>query len=237
MPEHLRDMAQGRRGPTAEELERTERGKREADQEAQRDLRARQRAARERVWRECLLRSHRYRDASVNGLRGQQDPDGKVSGWLGQGDAARQLLLAGSQSRRGKTWGAYAIGAQARELDWYVTGYSAISLMEALRPGDDARTAQTWAELHSARLLILDDLGREKTSSWFVQQLHSLIEARLSGATYADGDLVVRRSIYTTNLSYDEMVERYGDPLVARILEECTVVKIEGKSLAVPAPW
>ena len=69
-------------------------------------------------------------------------------------------------------------------------------------------------------LLILDDLGVEKTTEWALQSLYVIINKRLSEE---------RETIITSNLSLDELKDKIGDRIVSRIVGMCKVIKLVGK--------
>lgn len=69
-------------------------------------------------------------------------------------------------------------------------------------------------------LLVLDDLGAEKTTEWALQSLYVIINKRLSEE---------QQTIITSNLSLDELREKIGDRIVSRIAGLCKVIKLTGK--------
>jgi len=69
-------------------------------------------------------------------------------------------------------------------------------------------------------LLILDDLGAEKTTEWVLQSLYIIINKRLSEE---------RQTIITSNLSLDELREKIGDRIASRVAGMCKIVKLTGK--------
>lgn len=197
--------------------------RRAADQaEAAAENARRQEEARDKAWHRCC--PTKYADARVDNLLPQQDPDGRVSGWWANGG---QNLVAVGPSRHGKTHLAYAIGHQARAGGSWVLGWSAIALIDAMRPG----APDNGLALHNAiecRLLIVDDLGRDRPTEWSRERWTLLFDTRLNEG---------RRTIITTNDDYDTLVARYGDPIIQRLQEDATIVHIEGKPLSTPSPW
>ena len=71
------------------------------------------------------------------------------------------------------------------------------------------------------RLIVLDDLGAEKTTDWVREQLYRIINARYEK---------MLPTIITSNCSTKELAERLGAPTMGRLLEMCEVKAIIGKS-------
>jgi DNA replication protein DnaC len=224
MPPHLRLIASG--GELTEpEREIRDRLDAAADAAAHAEMLDRQRQFRQHAWEDSLSRAAVYRTARLAGLREQQDPDGAVSGWLASG--SRTLLLSG-ESRRGKTFAAYAVGHAAYDGGLWVTAWRVSDLLRALRPNDadPDRQASAWQAATAADLLILDDLGGESRSAWTVEQMLDVMDSRVR---------CDMRTIVTTNLGQPEVSAAYGDPFVYRLLEAATVRRITGEVLT-PAP-
>lgn len=76
-------------------------------------------------------------------------------------------------------------------------------------------------ELTTTDLLVLDDIGAEKPTEWAVDRLYTVIDSRYRH---------MRPTIYTTNLSLDEMDLRIGGRIVDRVLGSCQVVVCDAKS-------
>lgn len=70
-------------------------------------------------------------------------------------------------------------------------------------------------------LLIIDDLGTELTNSFTLSQLYYLIDQR-----HADK----RSTIFSTNLSFDEIRERYSERIFSRLINY-TFLKITGEDI------
>lgn len=69
-------------------------------------------------------------------------------------------------------------------------------------------------------VLFLDDLGIEKPSEWAQQTLYTIIDRR-----YRD----YKQTVFTSNLSLDDLSDRLGDRIPSRIAEMCKVIKLNGK--------
>jgi DNA replication protein DnaC len=166
-------------------------------------------------------RPAKYADAAYGMLRGDQDPQGLVSSWWEHGP--RTLVIAGPQ-RTGKTTAAYAIGNHVHTLGW-VMATTATGLSRSLKP-EGSPLAYSYAT--RCDLLILDDLGRERPTEWWLEQLQDVVDERCSHN---------RRLIVTTNAepnaqsAYEALAERYGDPVVERLIDGGGIVVVDGPAI------
>ncbi|HWP96264.1 MAG TPA: ATP-binding protein [Syntrophomonadaceae bacterium] len=69
-------------------------------------------------------------------------------------------------------------------------------------------------------LVILDDIGAEKSSDWVEEQLYALIDARYR---------MLRSTIFTTNCTMKQLEAQIGSRSVSRIMEMCEGVKVGGE--------
>lgn len=69
-------------------------------------------------------------------------------------------------------------------------------------------------------VLVLDDLGVEKTTEWALQTLYIILNNRYSN---------YMQTIITSNLSIEEISEKLGDRIASRIAGMCKIVKLTGK--------
>lgn len=193
----------------------------------------------DRQEREALSRQHRhhryfkrlpkrYESAMLTDLTPEQDPDHKVTGWLGRGN--QTLLLASAKPGLGKTHAAYAVGSEAVNGGLTVEAYTCMEMLSALRPNprDPDAPDRTMDDLLTCDVLIIDDLGRERLTDWAQEQVHHVLNARLAES---------RRTVITTNLTSAEMGERYGYPLLDRVLDDAVIAKVTGESRRRPAEW
>lgn len=167
-------------------------------------------------------RPSRYAEASYQTLYPAQDPRGLVSGWWARGP--RTLVLAGP-SRTGKTTAAYAIANAVHDLQRWVIAWTAADLSAALKPDGDP-TAYDHAV--ACDLLVIDDLGRERVTDWWLEQLQRVVDARCGNE---------RRLVVTSNAApdpaqaYELLVARYGDPLIERLIDGGGVVTLDGAAV------
>lgn len=69
-------------------------------------------------------------------------------------------------------------------------------------------------------MLVLDDLGAEKSSEFSIQSLYLIIDQRYSE---------MRPTIITSNLSLRGVSEKVGDRIASRIAGMCKVIELKGK--------
>lgn len=184
-------------------------------------IRARQAANRNLSY--LKRRPSRYAGASYGTLRPEQNPNGMISRWLDSGP--RALLIAGP-SRTGKTTAAYAIANDAHEHGTWVIARTAAGLSAALKPDSDDPMAFNYAT--TCPLLIIDDLGRERVTDWWLEQLHRVVDERCSNEL---------RLVVTANTSavsadaYEDLVSRYGDPIVERLIDGGGLLVFDGPAV------
>lgn len=147
-------------------------------------------------------------------------------------DLVRWAPLAGEgvylhgEPGRGKTWQAavlvkrHVITAQ-RETGRFPTvlWLPATEGIEAIKRGFDGERFDV-TRLHTADLLILDDIGMEQPTDWARSLLYTAINARM----------VHRRpTIYTSNLNVGDLAARLkAPPLASRIAGTCIRLHLEG---------
>lgn len=181
-------------------------------------MRALQAANRNRAY--SRNRPTKYAEVSYDTLTEHQTHDGKVARWWASGP--RALLLAGP-ARTGKTTAAYAIANDAHAQGVWTVTRTAADLSAALKPDSGEPLAYQYAA--ECQLLLLDDLGRERVTDWWLEQLQRIVDVRCSNN---------RRIIATTNHganateAYDELAARYGYPLVERLIDDGAVLVFDG---------
>lgn len=181
-------------------------------------IRALQAANRNRAY--SRHRPSKYAEATYDTLAEHQAHGGKVARWWTSGP--RALLLAGP-ARTGKTTAAYAIANDVHGQGVWTVTRTAADLSAALKPDSGEPLAYQYAA--ECELLLLDDLGRERVTDWWLEQLQRIVDTRCSNN---------RRIIATTNHgtnateAYDELAARYGYPLVERLIDDGAVLVFDG---------
>lgn len=202
-----------------ENLERPSfRGFDEVDRAELDAMRALQAANRNRLY--ARHRPSKYAEVTYDTLTEPQAHEGKIARWWSTGP--RALMLAGP-ARTGKTTAAYAITNDVHARGVWTVVRTAADLSAALKPDSGEPLAYQYAT--ECELLLLDDLGRERVTDWWLEQLQRIVDARCSNG---------RRMIATTNHgttateTYDELAERYGYPLVERLIDDGAVLIFDG---------
>jgi DNA replication protein DnaC len=208
--------------PVSASREAWEEADRQADLAELAAMRALQIANRNKAY--ARRRPTRYANASYATLNEHQSKGGKIARWWASGP--RALLLAGP-ARTGKTTAAYAIAndVHMQQSGWTMT-WTAADLSAALKPDSDQPLAFEYAT--TCDLLLIDDLGRERVTDWWLEQLQRIVDTRCSNG---------RRMIVTTNCGttademFDELVKRYGHPVVERLIDDGAVLIFDGPAV------
>lgn len=98
------------------------------------------------------------------------------------------------------------------------------TFLEDLRMSYDGEPDPDFLELldmlKKCKLLIIDDIGAEKSSEWVNERLLSIINTRvMSGLS----------TVYTSNISLEDLGKRMGDRIRSRIVGSTTEIHITGK--------
>lgn len=93
------------------------------------------------------------------------------------------------------------------------------TLLDRLRAGVEYRDRpDPLPALMRAELVVLDDLGREKSTDWVIERLYVLVNERYNQR---------RPTIVTTNYTPGELNDRGYDALMSRLTEAADIVRIE----------
>jgi DNA replication protein DnaC len=168
-------------------------------------------------------RPTRYADTSYATLTEHQTHGGKIERWWDNGP--RAVVLAGP-ARTGKTTAAYAITNDVHQRGVWTVVRTTADLSAALKP--DSGEPLAYQHAVECDLLLIDDLGRERVTDWWLEQLQRIIDARCANG---------RRLITTTNhgadatATYDDLAARYGYPVVERLIDDGTVLFFDGPAM------
>jgi DNA replication protein DnaC len=85
---------------------------------------------------------------------------------------------------------------------------------------EDRNTGGIMEKYQNCGLLIIDDLGVEKTTEFTVEYIYKIIDSRYRN---------LKPVIVTSNLTDDELKEKLSERIISRIYEICKGIKLEGK--------
>ena len=127
----------------------------------------------------------------------------------------------------GKTHICYAIVKKIEDEMFKIKLWSLPELLRFLKRDFDEANKQkdfdntNFAEVINFKgILVIDDIGAEKKSEWVEETLYTIINKR-----YED----VLPTIFTSNYSPEQLIERLGDRIVSRIVGSCDVVELKGE--------
>lgn len=104
-------------------------------------------------------------------------------------------------------------------VQWISAPDLLLEIRNTFRDGSERSELSVIEQYSECDLLVLDDLGAEKTSEWSLQTLYTIIDRR-----YREE----RQTIITSNLSLDELAEKVDDRIASRLSELCRVVVLTG---------
>ncbi len=123
----------------------------------------------------------------------------------------------------GKTHIAYALHKNAPKAKMRTRFWNTVELFRDIR---EEISRDRYAKEHPVEkclewegILILDDVGVEKTTDFVVESFYLIVNKR-----YND----MLPMIITSNYSLDALADKVGDRIVSRIAESCTVVPLMG---------
>lgn len=123
----------------------------------------------------------------------------------------------------GKTHLAVALLKQVKRTqgDRFITVASLLmELRNSFRDGAAKSEMEIIDHYSSANIVVLDDLGVEKSSEFTIQSLYIIIDKRYSE---------MRPTIITSNLTLEEVAEKVGDRIASRIAGMCRVIELKGR--------
>lgn len=144
-------------------------------------------------------------------------------------EAGEGLYIWGKSTGCGKTsWACKIMSHYFRKIA-FSTGLENEGLyiflptfLEDLRDNYDSRDPdfeQVLSMVKGCKLLIVDDIGAERVTEWVRERMVSIINTRSSNGLC---------TIYTSNLSPEELKDELGDRIASRVLGSSKVVEISG---------
>lgn len=129
----------------------------------------------------------------------------------------------------GKSFLSGCIAKELLQNGHSVLYFSAPGLFDTLaRYSFDARSKESlhdlYEDFYGCDLLIIDDLGTEVTNSFVTSQLFSCLNERY---------LRTRSTLISTNLSLEELRDRYSDRIFSRITSSFTLCKLTGPDIRI----
>jgi DNA replication protein DnaC len=105
-------------------------------------------------------------------------------------------------------------------LNWITVPNLLLELRGSFKDKAESTEQDIVQEYSTVDMLILDDLGAEKSSEFSIQSLYLIIDHRYSE---------MRDTIITSNLSLREISEKVGDRIASRIAGMCRVIELKGR--------
>lgn len=136
------------------------------------------------------------------------------------------LFLYGSVGA-GKTFLSNCIARELIEKGHLVLYFSAAGLIDALSENSFGAKAQEslyreGQDLYNCDLLVIDDLGTEYTNAYVVSQLFTCINERI---------LRHKSTLISTNLSLEDLRNKYSERIFSRIISNYDMYKITGPDI------
>lgn len=124
----------------------------------------------------------------------------------------------------GKTWEAAALARRLLVTHSVPVNFTeAPEFMAALRPSADGGASDI-GQFMAAPVLVLDDLGAERTSEWTAEQMFRLADYRNKHCL---------PTVLTSNLDGKQLRERYGDRVIDRLTDGAMLLRIPDPE----TPW
>jgi DNA replication protein DnaC len=186
------------------------------------EVRAVQERARRAWWEQAVPVDFRAATLEAVGMLGEGQAEA-IQRWLP--GTTPNLLIVG-QTGTGKTYAGYAVLREAARLGqwtWASTAFEHVR-NSGFSDGDPKLVERSCR----ADVLLLDDLGAERTTDFAVESLAALVDERRREH---------RRTIFTTNLGRSELVKRYDDRIVSRIAGGASVVLLNGTDRRFTQSW
>ncbi len=148
--------------------------------------------------------------------------------YVGAFERERENLLFVGPTGTGKTFLTHCIAEDLIRRGFLVVYFTAIGVLNQIKDAafDKSYEAKQMVKMmHHADLLIIDDLGTEMTTDYSVSELFGIINDRLITPEKA--------TLISTNLTPEEIQDRYSERLSSRILGKASIWEFFGEDLRI----
>lgn len=189
----------------------------------------------ERLFSNSLM-DKRFRDCTFDNYKIDKDNEKNYviarnycENWIEMREESVGLMFCGNVGN-GKTYTAFSIANELLRKYISVMAISSIAILNKIKEnynkyGKECET-DTINSFKNAELLIIDDLGAEYNTQWAKEKIYEIIDSRYRSS---------KPLIITTNLSIEELKNKYDDDGISRtydrIQEMCIPVVFKGESL------
>lgn len=138
--------------------------------------------------------------------------------------SSRNILMFG-KTGLGKTHLSLAIANEVMQNGFNVLYDSAVNYLRKIERehfGRDSGNVDTLEMLLSADLLILDDLGSEYDTPFYISTMYNIINTRINRGI---------PTIISTNLNHEGIQEKYDDRIVSRLFAVYDCLEFAGKDI------
>ncbi len=125
----------------------------------------------------------------------------------------------------GKTFLSHCIAKEILEKGYSVLYFGAASFFDVLSGQAfhrDEKASDRYSHILNCDLLIIDDLGTEMVNSFTVSSLFSVLNERL---------LLKKATVISTNLTLNQIEDRYSERLASRITSSYQLLKLYGRDI------
>jgi len=169
-----------------------------------------------------MMRDEMYNSYALQNYKPANQAQADALAKVKQFTVGRESICLLGDAGRGKTHLALGAARLAREKGNSVLALKTIDLLTRIKrtyeKKDDTAEVAIMRVLKNVDLLVIDDIGVEKTTEWVLAKLYEVID-------YRHGR---KSTIFTTNLTGKQMKEKEGMALVSRIWGSELRIEIEG---------
>lgn len=148
----------------------------------------------------------------------------KIRDHLKQMAKTKKGIYIWGECGTGKTHVVYGIMKHCIEKRIPARIYNSPELLDIIRHFYGQRYEYRDDELRQLKdyqgLVIIDDIGAEKPTAWVAETFYKILNVRYE---------LMLPTIFTSNLSLDQLAEKNGDRISSRIAEMCHVVRLAGE--------